>query len=125
MQEALTTALAYSNPPPIGANIIPIMKKSGRTVFGVRIGLDFRPGQQNSLCTRFAILSLLTAMLSVAVGEMQYLRHRNHQSALDLECHNAIYIRGCSLAGLLVFFFSSGFKCGSCELMESGCSSGG
>ena len=35
----LTCELAYSKRPPIGANIIPTMKKRGRTVLGVRIGL--------------------------------------------------------------------------------------
>ena len=35
----LTCELAYSSRPPIGANMIPTMKKRGRTVLGVRIGL--------------------------------------------------------------------------------------
>ncbi len=35
----LTCALAYSNSPPIGANTIPMAKKRGSTVLGVRIGL--------------------------------------------------------------------------------------
>lgn len=34
-----TCELAYINNPPIGANMMPIMKKSGRTVLGVKIGL--------------------------------------------------------------------------------------
>ena len=36
----LTIALAHSSNPPMGANIMPTTKKSGSTVFGVRIGLD-------------------------------------------------------------------------------------
>ena len=32
-------ALDQSNSPPIGANMMPIAKKIGRTVLGVRIGL--------------------------------------------------------------------------------------
>lgn len=34
-----TCALAQINRPPIGANITPTAKKSGRTVLGVRMGL--------------------------------------------------------------------------------------
>lgn len=34
-----TWALAYKSRPPIGANIIPMTKKRGSTVLGVRIGL--------------------------------------------------------------------------------------
>lgn len=36
----LTVVLAQSNSPPMGANITPIAKKIGSTVFGVRIGLS-------------------------------------------------------------------------------------
>lgn len=35
----LTVVLAQSKSPPMGANITPIAKKIGSTVFGVRIGL--------------------------------------------------------------------------------------
>ncbi len=42
MEPKYTCALAHSNKPPIGAKIMPIAKKRGRTVFGVRIGLDSR-----------------------------------------------------------------------------------
>jgi hypothetical protein len=31
--------LAYSRSPPMGANMTPTMKNSGRTVFGVKMGL--------------------------------------------------------------------------------------
>jgi hypothetical protein len=36
----LTFALAYRSSPPIGANMTPTMKNSGRTVFGVKMGLS-------------------------------------------------------------------------------------
>jgi hypothetical protein len=36
----LTCALANNNPPPMGANMMPMAKNNGRTVFGVRIGLQ-------------------------------------------------------------------------------------
>ena len=35
----LTMSLAYSSSPPIGAKMIPTMKKIGKTVLGVRMGL--------------------------------------------------------------------------------------
>ena len=38
-EHRLTWELAYNKRPPIGAKMMPIMKKSGRTVFGVKIGL--------------------------------------------------------------------------------------
>lgn len=34
-----TDALAHNNRPPMGAKMTPTMKKSGRTLFGVRMGL--------------------------------------------------------------------------------------
>jgi hypothetical protein len=37
----LTCALANNNPPPMGANMIPMAKNNGRTVLGVRIGLRY------------------------------------------------------------------------------------
>ena len=40
VQMTLTIALAHSKTPPIGAKIMPTTKKSGRTVLGVRIGLN-------------------------------------------------------------------------------------
>lgn len=39
MTGRLTKELAQRSSPPIGAKTIPMAKKSGRTVFGVRIGL--------------------------------------------------------------------------------------
>ena len=38
----LTRSLAMSRTPPMGANMTPMMKKSGRTVFGVKMGLSPR-----------------------------------------------------------------------------------
>lgn len=38
--QSLTSELANSKSPPIGANIILITKNKGRTVLGVRIGLE-------------------------------------------------------------------------------------
>lgn len=40
MFRGLTSLLAYSSKPPIGANMIPMAKKRGSTVLGVRIGLE-------------------------------------------------------------------------------------
>lgn len=59
----------HTNSPPIGANIRPTRKKSGRTVLGVRIGLLV-------LVTRIARDqkgASRTAMLSSAVVEKRYL----------------------------------------------------
>lgn len=39
MDNVLTLALAHSSKPPIGAKMIPIAKRIGRTVLGVRMGL--------------------------------------------------------------------------------------
>jgi hypothetical protein len=39
VQCAHTLALAHNSRPPMGANMIPMAKKMGRTVLGVRIGL--------------------------------------------------------------------------------------
>jgi hypothetical protein len=36
----LTCALAYKSSPPMGANMTPMMKNSGSTVFGVKMGLS-------------------------------------------------------------------------------------
>jgi hypothetical protein len=38
-EKRLTWALAHNKTPPIGANMMPITKKSGKTDLGVKIGL--------------------------------------------------------------------------------------
>lgn len=56
-----TVVLAQSNSPPMGANIMPIAKNIGSTVFGVRMGLE----SVNMVDTDGWMLQL-TAMPSVA-----------------------------------------------------------
>lgn len=65
-----TWELAQSRTPPIGANIIPTVKKNGRTVLGVRIGLH----SELFIFTHMKIIypSLTAMLLGVAVGK-QYL----------------------------------------------------
>lgn len=61
--------------PPMGAKTMPIMKKRGRTLFGVKIGLT-GSGQTVSDRSRSGLRrqrSELTAMLSIVAGEKQYL----------------------------------------------------
>ena len=75
----LTRELAYSSSPPMGANMTPTMKKRGRTVFGVKMGLLPR-GQLpvhavHVRCTH-------TATPSIAAAETQYLHvHQHRRSA--------------------------------------------
>jgi hypothetical protein len=38
-QYGLTMELTYNKPPPIGANMMPMVRKRGITVLGVRMGL--------------------------------------------------------------------------------------
>ena len=38
-RESLTVELAHSNKPPMGANMMPMPKRIGSTVLGVRMGL--------------------------------------------------------------------------------------
>ena len=61
-----TLALAHNSRPPMGANMMPMAKKMGRTVLGVRIGLvEVSAAKQ----TR-NVDERLTAMLSISVVEM-------------------------------------------------------
>jgi len=68
-QGPLTFELAYNSNPPIGANMTLIAKNSGRTVFGVRIGL------RSFVSSSCAVLQTipLTARPSAVVDETQYL----------------------------------------------------
>ena len=61
-------ALDQSNSPPIGEKMMPTMKKRGRTVLGVRMGL-----QSSVDCHAIEVSMELTAMLSVFADETQYL----------------------------------------------------
>lgn len=82
----------------MGANITLIAKNSGRTVFGVRIGLWY-PVSSDAVKIGAA---LLTATPSIAVGERRYLDKGHRVSALLSLCHNII-----PLAAYWVVFCSS------------------
>lgn len=69
----LTFALAYSSSPPIGANMMPTMKNSGRTVFGVKMGLLRVVSRHLARC-RGALCIIRTAMPSSAAAGMPYLK---------------------------------------------------
>jgi hypothetical protein len=75
----LTCALANNNPPPMGANMIPMAKNNGRTVLGVRIGLRYC-----QMGLREGFQRPLTAMPSVAVDGKQYLQRSTIYQSLIL-----------------------------------------
>jgi len=68
---ALTMALDQSKRPPIGAKMMPTAKNSGRTVFGVRIGLEDVNARTFSHCSH---TDQHTAMLSIFVDGRQCLQ---------------------------------------------------
>lgn len=93
---------------------MPMAKNSGRTVFGVRIGLNFL-GQLN---LGGVVVASLTAMPLIAVVGKQYLggEHDSQPSIHSIPSS----AKDSSLAGLLLFVFVlSPCKFGSWELMES------
>lgn len=96
----------------MGANIILMTKKRGRTVFGVRIGLR----QHVSVIQRRLSETSLTARPSTVVDGKQYLRAPTDQYSLAT---TNILWKGYSLAGLrlLVFGFPSSWAW-SCEVIE-------
>ena len=112
-----TCELAYSNSPPMGANIIPMAKNRGSTVLGVRIGLvlvsilSARPPSQTTHCHAFSRCCLK------AVSMMEQPCQRVRCACLPPAPAQPI-CQGHLLAGLLLFFFSGGFESESWEAIE-------
>lgn len=52
----LTCALAQTSTPPMGANIMPTINRSGRTVLGVRMGLEHQG--QHAICQETGVQAL-------------------------------------------------------------------
>ena len=123
-----TSELAHINSPPIGANIIPTAKKSGRTVFGVRMGLQNTVDQYpepsmgfsrtSPYCHAFnrCCLNAVSALLSACLSSQV---HFHSDPLVALRLYDI-------LGGLLLFSFffgSSAFgSFRSIELALPGCS---
>lgn len=93
MMSSWTCELAYRSSPPMGAKMTPTAKKSGRTVFGVRMGC-----QAFSRCCRKAVSS-------------------PHDQSIVIR--RASECRICVLGGLRLFCFFSGSSCSRTLLVSS------
>jgi hypothetical protein len=111
---ALTMALDQSKRPPIGAKMMPTAKNSGRTVFGVRIGL-----KDVNACavSQWSHPDQRTAMLSIFVDGRQCLQSGEESGQES----NRRAWPACLLAGLRLFGFLSWSFLTSSASMESVC----
>lgn len=100
--------------PPIGANKTPTMKNRGSTLLGVRIGLSEWSAHSSKAVEQGDRAVRLTAMLSTAAAEMQYLTKPSAESKGEGR------VSECLLAGLRdLGFLSSASRACSCSSMDS------